>query len=123
MMETLSLFVCVCDMMMGMRGWGNPGSLHEAADRCGRLESKRSFWPTPNPGFSSSVGLFSLSIPLLFPHALASSSRFSLGSAAEDKIKTWNWANTMRDDSVNLSHAEIYICGAGKPSKSTVNLV
>lgn len=118
--------MCVCDMMMmmvmAMMMMMIPGSLHEAGDRCGRLESKRFCWPTPNPGFSSSIGLSSLAIPLLFPHTLASSSRFSHGSAAGDKIKTWNRAKTMRDDSVNLSHADIYICGPGKPSKSTVNL-
>lgn len=70
-----------------------------------------------NPGFSSSVGLFSVSIPPLIPHALAA------GSAAEDKIKTWNQSNTIWNDSVNLCHADIYICGPGKPLKSTVNLL
>lgn len=76
--------VCVCDTVM-MRGWGIPGFLHEAADRCGRLESKLFCWPTSKGDFSS-VGLFLLSIPLSFAHALASSSRFSPVFQAE----AWN---------------------------------
>lgn len=69
---------CVCDTVM-MRGWGIP------ADRCGRLESKLFCWPTSKGDFSS-VGLFLLSIPLSFAHALASSSRFSPVFQAE----AWN---------------------------------
>lgn len=57
-LKQICVCVCVCDMVM-MRGWGIPGFLHEAVDRCGRLESKLFCWP--NPSFSSSVwSLFTL---------------------------------------------------------------
>lgn len=51
---------------------------------------------------------FSLSIPLPFPHALASGAHFSLGFHAEAEIKTWILADSRRDDSVNLCHAESF---------------
>ena len=118
----VSVCACVCDTVM-MRGWGIPGFLHEAAaDRCGRLESKLFLLAGLRTRlFLHCWSLSSFSIPLPFPHALASSSHFSLGFRAEAEIKTWILANTRRDDSVILGHAGLSVRGPGEHLSSSEN--
>jgi len=52
-----------------------------------------------------------LSIPRSFPHALASSSRFSSGL----QVEAWILPNSRRDVSMILSHAGPSVCGCGDP--------
>lgn len=86
-----SLHLCVCDTAM-MRGWGIPGFLHEAADRCGRLESKLFCWPTSKRDFSPPL-LVSFHSPFLCHFLMLWPAAHT---AAEAAFKTWTLTNTRR---------------------------